>query len=221
MEAQASVANQVLYTMPEDARALRDTAQSDFACASGDSETALATLYRKYAPAIYGHCRRMLQSHAAARDATQETFVRVLMRGPRFLNDDDARRYLYRVSTNVCLNQLRKLKVHTRAAASLRVRTVSSGSVERQHADREFAAAVLDRCGEASATVAVMYYVDGLSKVEIAETLGVTRRTVFSRLLKVARTGQHLLGVAQPGKDRRRAQRPHDGLCAALSPNAI
>jgi len=48
------------------------------------NETALAALYRKYAPAIYAHCRRMLQSQAAARDATQEAFIRVLARGPGF-----------------------------------------------------------------------------------------------------------------------------------------
>ena len=54
------------------------------------SETALAALYQKYAPAIYAHCRRMLQSQAAARDATQEAFIRVLTRGPGFPNDEDA-----------------------------------------------------------------------------------------------------------------------------------
>jgi RNA polymerase sigma-70 factor (ECF subfamily) len=162
------------------------------------SETALAALYQKYAPAIYAHCRRMLQSQAAARDATQEAFVRVLTRGPRFPNDDDGLRYLYRVSTNVCLNQIRESKVHTRAAASLRVRPSSSGSMEGRHVDRDFAAAVLDRCGEAGATVAVMHYVDGMSQVEIAATLGITRRTVFNRLRRVERIARDLLGAAQP-----------------------
>jgi RNA polymerase sigma-70 factor (ECF subfamily) len=162
------------------------------------SETALAALYQKYAPAIYAHCRRMLQSQAAARDATQEAFVRVLTRGPSFPNDEDALRYLYRVSTNVCLNQIREIKVHTRAAASLRMRPSSSGSMEGRHVDRDFAAAVLDRCGEAGATVAVLHYVDGMSQVEIAESLGITRRTVFNRLRKIARIARDLLGVAEP-----------------------
>ena len=162
------------------------------------SETALAALYRKYAPAIYAHCRRMLQSQAAARDATQEAFIRVLARGPGFPNDEDALRYLYRVSTNVCLNQIRELKVHTRAAATLRVRPSSSGSTEGRHADREFVAAVLDRCGESGATVAVMHYVDGMSQVEIAEVLGITRRTVFNRLRRLARIARDLLGADEP-----------------------
>jgi RNA polymerase sigma-70 factor (ECF subfamily) len=193
------------------------------ASASLDSEIGLAALYEKYAPAIYGHCRRMLQSPAAARDATQEVFVRVLTRGPHFSNDDDGRRYLYRVSTNVCLNQIGKLKVHTRAAASLRVRSAWAGSAEGWHADREFVAALLDRCGEAGATVAVMHYVHGMSQVEIAESLGVTRRTVFSRLRKLAQVGRDLLGLAQ-SEGERRAKKTGHGLHSAFgvrSPTAI
>jgi len=161
------------------------------------SETALAALYRKYSPAIYAHCRRMLQSQAAARDATQEAFVRVLARGPGFPNDEDALRHLYRVSTNVCLNHIRELKVHTRAAVTLRERPSSSGSMEGRHVDREFIAAVLDRAGESGATVAVMHYVDGMSQVEIAEVLGITRRTVFNRLRRLARIARDLLGADQ------------------------
>jgi DNA-directed RNA polymerase specialized sigma24 family protein len=38
-----------------------------------------------------------------------------------------------------------------------------------------------------------MHDVDGMSQIEIAETLGITRRTVFSRLRKVARIGRDLL----------------------------
>ncbi|MGA7741689.1 MAG: sigma-70 family RNA polymerase sigma factor [Polyangia bacterium] len=197
-------------------RSLRDPAPSASGCASIDGEIGLAALYQKYAPAIYAHCRRMLQSQAAARDATQEAFVRVLARGPRFPNDDDGRRYLYRASTNVCLNQIRERKVHTRAVASLRVRPSSSRSMEGRQVDREFVAAVLDRCGEANATVAVMYYVDGMSQIEIAETLGITRRTVFSRLRKLARIGRDLLGLARPEGERRGASKPHDGLHSAF-----
>jgi hypothetical protein len=44
-----------------------------------------------------------------------------------FPNDEDALRYLYRVSTNVCLNQIREVKVHTRAAASLRAAALVVG----------------------------------------------------------------------------------------------
>jgi RNA polymerase sigma-70 factor (ECF subfamily) len=67
--------------------------------------------------------------------------------------------------------------------------------MEGRHVDREFVGAVLDRCGDAGATVAIMHYVDGMSQVEIASILGITRRTVFNRLKKVERIAHDLLGT--------------------------
>jgi RNA polymerase sigma-70 factor (ECF subfamily) len=157
------------------------------------TETALADLYGKYSPAIYAHCRRFLQSPAAARDAMQEAFVRVLARGVVLPREEEALRYLYRVSTNVCLNLLREHSVHTRASPSIAANTSPVGSAEAGLADREFVNAVLDRCGESGAQVAIMHYLDGMSQVEIAKVLGITRRTVFNRLRKLARVAGDLL----------------------------
>lgn len=157
------------------------------------NETELASLYAKYSPAIYAHCRRFLQSPAAARDATQEAFVRVLARGVVLPREEEALRYLYRVSTNVCLNLLREHNVHTRATPALAANASHVGSAESGLADREFVNAVLDRCGEGGAQVAIMHYLDGMSQVEIAEVLGITRRTVFNRLRKLARVAGDLL----------------------------
>jgi RNA polymerase sigma-70 factor (ECF subfamily) len=67
------------------------------------------------------------------------------------------------------------------------------GSAESSLADREFVNAVLDECGEGSAQVAIMHYLDGMSQVEVAEVLGITRRTVFNRLRKIARIAGDLL----------------------------
>jgi len=155
------------------------------------SETRLAHWYRNYSPAIYEHCRRFLQSTAGARDATQETFVRVMVRGVALALEEDALRYLYRVSTNVCLNILSKQKMQTRTAAELAMNT----SYGRWHdfADREFVLAVLARCGEGGARVAIMHYLEGMSQVEIAEVLGITRKTVFNRLRKTGHIARHLL----------------------------
>jgi|GEM_PF-1305204 len=157
------------------------------------SEAALAALYAKYAPAIHAHCRRFLQSPAAARDATQEAFVRVLAHGVVLPREQEALRYLYRVATNVCLNLLREHNVHTRAAPALAAHAPHTGSAESGLADRQFVEIVFERCGEGGAQVAIMHYLDGMSQVEIAEVLGITRRTVFNRLRKLARVAGDLL----------------------------
>ena len=63
------------------------------AAARGSVDAAgIAQLYEKYAPAIYAHCRRLLGSSAAARDAMQEAFVRVLLRNRDLAPGDEALR---------------------------------------------------------------------------------------------------------------------------------
>ncbi len=155
------------------------------------SETTLAHLYAYYSPAIYQHCRRFLHSTASARDATQETFVRVIARGTVLAFEEGALHYLYRVSTNVCLNILGKQKMQTCVVAAL---AMSTPCVRwNDFADRELVLAVLARSGEGGAQVAIMHYLEGMSQVEIAETLGIARRTVFNRLRKMARIARELL----------------------------
>ena len=166
--------------------------------ADAASEAALAALYAKYAPAIFAHCRRFLQSPAAARDATQEAFVRVLAHGVVLPREEEALRYLYRVATNVCLNLLREHNVHARAVPALAARAPHTASAESGLADRQFVEMVLERCGEGGAQVAIMHYLDGMSQVEIAQVLGITRRTVFNRLRKLARVASDLLRAGPP-----------------------
>lgn len=156
-------------------------------------EAGLAEIYERYAPAIFAHCRRLLGSGAAARDATQEAFVRVLAKGPKQLLGEDALRYVYRVATNVCLNQIRERRVHDRAAPAIMARSAGGGSAESQHSDRQFAAALLEKCDETGTAIALMFYVDEMSQVEIAKTLGITRRTVFNRLKKIEGLAHELL----------------------------
>jgi RNA polymerase sigma-70 factor (ECF subfamily) len=165
-------------------------------------ETTLADLYENYSPSIYSHCNRFLRSAAEARDATQETFVRVMSRGIVLTCEKAALGYLYRTSTNVCLNILSKQKMESRTAVAL---TMSTPYVRwSEFADREFIRALLARCGEDQAQVAIMHYVEEMSQVEIAEVLGITRKTVFNRLRSMACIARELLRkgeqnlIAQP-----------------------
>jgi RNA polymerase sigma-70 factor (ECF subfamily) len=159
----------------------------------------IADLYQRYSPAIYAHCRRLLGGSAAARDAVQEAFVRVLVRHQALGAGDQALRYLYRTSTNACINVLRQRGVRSRAAPEIAARAVVSGKVEPTHGDRQFVRLLLDRCDDTAAAIAVMHFVDGMSQVEIAATLGISRRTVFNRLRQLERLATDLLSERRRG----------------------
>jgi len=147
----------------------------------------------KHASAIYAHCCRFLLGTAAARDATQESFARVIARGMVPMREEDALCYLYRVSANICINILRRQRVETRATAMLTAILAGHRAAEPAMADRDFVIVVLARSGKLGAQVAIMHYLEGRPQVEIAKMLGVARRTVFNRLRRVGRIAEELL----------------------------
>jgi RNA polymerase sigma factor (sigma-70 family) len=155
---------------------------------------ALGVLYRKYAPAIQAQCRRYLPSAAAARDATHEAFARVLAKGVVLPSEEDnAARYLCRISINICLNQIREDRTHGRAAPGLAALNEShSNSAESDLASRDFIQVLMARCKAGDARVAILHYLDGMPQVEIARILGITRRSVFNRLRKLKRMANEL-----------------------------
>ncbi|HEX3694058.1 MAG TPA: sigma-70 family RNA polymerase sigma factor [Polyangia bacterium] len=173
------------------------TSSGDAESPAGPDRVALGTLYKRYAPAIYARCYRLLHSEAAARDATQETFGRLLGHNRIVLTGDEGLHYLYRVSTNVCFNLLREQRVRERAAPELVSLASTAASPDRGHADRQFAVAILARCDETGAAIAVMHYIDGMTQVEVADVLGITRRTVFNRLRKLESLANELLRSAK------------------------
>jgi RNA polymerase sigma-70 factor (ECF subfamily) len=186
---------------PENLSAASDALAFGARPAGGAVDAAgIAQLYEKYAPAIYAHCRRLLGSTAAARDAMQESFVRVLLRNRDLQPGDEALRYLYRTATNVSINVLRQRAVRDRAMPEIAARASKgmAGSGEG-HADRQFVRMLLDRVDATGGSIAVMHFVDGMTQVEIAATLGITRRTVFNRLKQLERLAKALLDEGGTG----------------------
>lgn len=158
----------------------------------------IAELYERYAPAIYARCRRLLGSSAAGRDALQESFVRVLQHHRTLGPGEQTLRYLYKTATNVCINQLRQRSVRERAAADIASQISARPARQPALDDRELVQMLLDRCDEIAVGVAVMHFVDGMTQVEVAETLGITRRTVYNRIRQIERLAGALLEEQVP-----------------------
>jgi len=78
---------------------------------SGNSEIAATAFVRKYQTFVYSTVYRYLQSHADSDDAAQEVFIKALSNLSKFRSDSSLKTWLYRISSNVAKNALRKRKV--------------------------------------------------------------------------------------------------------------
>src|SRR5450631_4441327 len=103
----------------------------------GDQD-AFEQLVRAYDQSVLRLAMNLLRSPEDARDVYQEAFLRVYRNLHAFRFDCSFHTWLYRIVTNICLDQLRKRKVRKEESS---VVETSDGAIDRMDAFEEDAAA--------------------------------------------------------------------------------
>jgi RNA polymerase sigma-70 factor (ECF subfamily) len=109
----------------------------------------------------------------------QEVFIRALRAGSEFRADASPMTWLYRITTNYCLNSLRD---RARREEILRGQGPPPEEQPLSAEDRHAVLRLLEQVPEDVGVVAVHYFIDEMKQEEIAELLGVGRRYVRDRL---------------------------------------
>jgi RNA polymerase sigma-70 factor (ECF subfamily) len=159
---------------------------------------AVDTLYAKYGPTIYARCKRLLKDAAAAEDATQEVFLKVLKHLDRAPDEQAALPWIHRITTNHCLNVIRDAKRHAEPVEQLPEQV--DDEFEDSVVTADFARRVLQSAPEELTAPAVMYHARGIEQSSVARALGVSRRTVLYRLAEFTRRAMHLHSLAEAGR---------------------
>lgn len=150
-------------------------------------------LYRAYGSMVYRRARAILGEEHAAHDAVQEVFVRAIRSDVEFYESTSPTTWLYRVTTNYCLNLRRNRQRRDELDA---VRAPPPQETADDLDDRLFVLELLSRLPEELSQIAVYYYYDQMNQAEIASILGVSRRTVGNRLEEFKK--QARLAVGEP-----------------------
>ncbi|MFD5829098.1 RNA polymerase sigma factor [Lentzea sp. NPDC060358] len=166
---------------------------------SRDGDTrAYEQLVRRYQGPMYRLALRIVGSSGDAEDAVQDVFLTAWRRLGQLQEDGAFVGWLYRTTTNQCLNVLRKRKPHADTELdeheSAAPRTRPDRAVEVNAQLDALQAALRDLTPEQRACW-VLREVHGRSYDEIAETIGTTQQAVRGRL---ARARAQLAEVMAP-----------------------
>lgn len=150
-------------------------------------------MYRDFGPVVHRRARHILGSEEEARDAMQEVFVRILVTQESFGGDGAMLRWIYRVTTNLCLNRLRKRRTHPVVSDPDAVDRLANRD---NPDDRRAVLQILHRMDALTQQIAVYHYVDGMKMEEIGELVGYSRKTVGKKLADFRKKAKRLLGDA-------------------------
>ncbi len=144
----------------------------------------------------------MLRDAREAEDAVQEVFVRACRHLKKVPSDDlGALKWLYRISTNYCLNVVRDRE--KRIGSLDNWPEPAQPDAERGLLDRDVVRRLLTQVPKKLRAPAVLYYLDDMDQSGVAEVLGISTRTVINRLNDFRARARKILagrGRVRPGK---------------------
>jgi RNA polymerase sigma-70 factor (ECF subfamily) len=165
-----------------------DTAELITRSSSGDPD-AIESLVHTYTSTVYRLAVSMLYDAAEAEEATQDTLLLVIKRLPSYRGEASFTTWLYAVTLNVCRDRLRKRRAHKRLTqvlqVLLRVKHETHEQIEQRVIEHEADAAVweaIKALPDKEREVVVLRYYHQLRQDCIAQILGVSDRTVRTRL---------------------------------------
>jgi len=176
---------------------------------TGD-QRAFRLLVERYQRKVYSVALGMLKDKEEAMDVSQEAFVKVHKYLDHFKGDSSFYTWLYRITTNICIDVLRKRRSSGGApveyddslevdlgqasvgALGSRLGTNPQKSALRRELVEKIQAA-LEQVPEKHRAILLLREVEGMSYEELARTLEIPKGTVMSRLFHARAKVQKIL----------------------------
>ena len=152
----------------------------------------LLSLYEKKA---YNIAFRMMRNEEDAKDAVQEAFIKVFKSMKSFREESSFSTWLYRIVTNVCLDELRKRKKYASVSLEFEIESdrgtthielgkdeVTPEDLYERQEKKELVLDTINSLKEDYKTVVILRDIQGFSYEEIATILSCSLGTIKSRI---------------------------------------
>lgn len=154
------------------------------AARDGDPE-ALAWLVHRWQGPVYRFTRRMMASEEDARDATQDTLVKVLRKLDQYDPTRPFSTWVFGIARNTCIDEFRRRKNRSWDEPGEVVDPGPSPLQEVSEARRaEQLEQALERLAPLYREVLVLYHFEHLKYTEIADVLDIPIGTVMNRIFR-------------------------------------
>jgi RNA polymerase sigma-70 factor (ECF subfamily) len=169
----------------------------------GDDTAAFRELFGKHSDAVVNFAYRFVANRARAEELAQDAFLQIYRARSRYEAKARFTTYLYRVVTNLCLNELRRFDYQGKTEP-LEGKPLEDGEEGiRELADQEIPDAedrlagvetgtriqkVLDKLPANQKSALLLSRVEGLSYQEVAECLDTTESAVKSLIFRATQT---------------------------------
>ncbi|MCB9668064.1 MAG: RNA polymerase sigma factor [Alphaproteobacteria bacterium] len=145
-------------------------------------------LVQRWTPPVYRFCRRMLKNDEDARDAAQDTLVKVLKSLDRYDPTRAFSTWVFGIARNTCIDEHRRRRKRAwdeppdvPADDPTPLQVTSEGERARQLSD------ALELLPPLYREVLVLYHFEHMKYCEIAETLDLPMGTVMNRIFRARR----------------------------------
>ena len=148
-------------------------------------ETDVRTILRTHGDALYRSAYLLLGNPHDVQDILQEVLLRFLEKAPSFASEEHERAWLFRVTTNCCMDCLRFRKKHPYTDLDLLTECLPAPEHKTQ-LEELYALPVKWK------SVLILHYFEGYSVAEIAKILRLSENAVKKRLQR----GREALKIA-------------------------
>lgn len=185
--------------------------------ARGGDRDALEKLLRRHHDRIVALCRQLCRNPIDAEDAAQESLIAVVRGLDRFDGRSRFSTWVYRVTTNACLDELRRRRRRPEPADDAHASEVVATGADPadaalRSAERAVLAAALDGLPEEFRAPLVLRDVADLDYATIGEILDLAPGTVRSRIARArARLAAELPHLSPAGPDGNQEPSPDVG----------
>ena len=141
-------------------------------------------LYNRYVNKVYRRCLSLTKDSVQAQDFTQDIFVRVLAKLDRFEKRSSFSTWLYSISYNYCMDQLRSGKrlETVKIDQDLMLDVAHEDETESTAHQLQQLSRIMEKLSPKELELLALHYEEGLSIIDIATQLNIKNSAVKMRL---------------------------------------